>query len=167
MREPSPSRIGGRQHRDAAMAWRVRSYRGPRTGRRDTRVAREPERPCHFRRDCRPGFRLTNSRMIRSSVPSWRGRTEDETTVSPSEGNEVRRNEWQGVGTSRSTVEAGEPHRRDPVEERGCRFKQPLEGTMAGASEPVDVSTKQRRIADRVRDGIVPQRRFETRSRVR
>src|ERR1700677_609621 len=56
-----------------------RSYRGPRTGRRGMRVAREPERPCHFRRDCRPGFRLTNSRLIRSSVPSWRGRTEDET----------------------------------------------------------------------------------------
>jgi hypothetical protein len=31
----------------------LRSYRGPRTGRRDMRVAREPERPCRFRRDCR------------------------------------------------------------------------------------------------------------------
>ena len=31
--------------RHAAMAWRVRSYRGPRTGRRDTRGAREPESP--------------------------------------------------------------------------------------------------------------------------
>ena len=49
------------------------------------------------------------------------------------------------------TVEAGEPYRRDPVEERGCRFKQPLEGNMAGASEPVDVSTKQRRIAELAR----------------
>jgi len=71
--------------------------------------------------------------------------------VSPSEGNEVRRDEWQGVGTSRSTVEVGEPYRRDPAEGRGCRFKQPLEGNMAGASEPVDVSTKQRRIAELAR----------------
>src|ERR1700730_18012861 len=37
------------------------------------------------------------------------------------------------------------------MEGRGCRFKQPLEGNMAGASEPVDVSTKQRRIAELAR----------------
>ncbi len=53
---------GPRRH--AATVWRVRSYWGPRTGRRDMRVAREPEKPCHFRRECRPGFRLTNSRLI-------------------------------------------------------------------------------------------------------
>jgi hypothetical protein len=51
-----------------------RSYRGPRTGRRDMRVAREPERPCLFRRDRRPGFRLTNSRSrargSRAMVPN-------------------------------------------------------------------------------------------------
>jgi RNA-directed DNA polymerase len=77
--------------------------------------------------------------------------------VSPNEGNEVRRDERQGVGASHSTDEAGEPYRRDPAEGRGCRFKQPLEGNMAGASEPVDVSTKQQRIADkrRVRDGVL------------
>jgi hypothetical protein len=79
--------------------------------------------------------------------------------VSPSEGNEVRRNEWQGVGASRSTVEVGEPYRRDPVEGRGCRFGRPLEGNMAGASKPVDVTTKQQRIAT--------VRSPETRSRVR
>ena len=37
-------------------------HRAHRTGRRDMRVAREPERPCRFRRDCRPETRLTNSR---------------------------------------------------------------------------------------------------------
>src|SRR3974390_2593015 len=37
------------------------------------------------------------------------------------------------------------------MEPRGRRFKQPLEGNMAGASEPVDVSTKQRRIAELAR----------------
>jgi hypothetical protein len=51
----------------------LRSYRGPRTGRRDMRVAREPERPCRFRGDCRPGFRLNNSRLIRSSCPELAG----------------------------------------------------------------------------------------------
>jgi hypothetical protein len=56
-----------------------RSYPVPRIGHRGMRVAREPERPCHFRRDCRPGFRLSNSGLLRSSVPSWPGRTEDET----------------------------------------------------------------------------------------
>src|SRR4029077_17537616 len=45
------------------------SCRGPRTGRRDTRVAREPERPCRFRRDCRLETRLTNSRLIPSLRP--------------------------------------------------------------------------------------------------
>src|SRR5208337_3677906 len=50
-----------------------RSYRGPRTGRRDIRVAREPERPCRFRRDCRLESRLTNSRWIRSSRPELAG----------------------------------------------------------------------------------------------
>ena len=39
----------------------------------------------------------------------------------------------------------------DPAERRGCRFKQPLEGNMAGASEPVDVSTKRQRIVQLAR----------------
>src|SRR5947199_216713 len=51
----------------------LRSYRGPRTGRRDTRVAREPERPCHLRRGCRSETRLTNSRLIPSSGPGLAG----------------------------------------------------------------------------------------------
>ena len=36
------------------------------------------------------------------------GRTTDAAMVSPSEGDEVRRDERQGVGASRSTVEPGE-----------------------------------------------------------
>jgi len=95
----------------------LRSYRGPRTGRRDMRVAREPERPCRFHRDCRPESRLTNSRLIHSSVPSWWGRTGDEPMVSPSEGNEVRRDGRRGVGASHSIVEAGEPSRGTPWRE--------------------------------------------------
>ena len=37
--------------------------------------------------------------------------------VSPSEGNEVRRDEWQGVGASHSTDEAGEPTEGTPRRE--------------------------------------------------
>ena len=95
----------------------LRSYRGPRTGRRDTRVAREPERPCRFRRDCRLESRLPTPGGSAAPVPSWRGRTGDETTVSPSEGNEVRRDGRQGVGASHSNVEAGELDRRTPRSE--------------------------------------------------
>src|SRR5206468_10225630 len=61
-RAEAPQRLGA-----------LRSYRGPRAGRRDTRVAREPERPCHLRRSGRPETRLTNSRMILSSGPELMG----------------------------------------------------------------------------------------------
>ena len=42
------------------------------------RVLRELGRPCRLHRDCRPEPRLTNSRLIHSSVPSWWGRTGDD-----------------------------------------------------------------------------------------
>jgi hypothetical protein len=42
------------------------------------RVSRELGRPCRLYRDCRREPRLTNSRLIPSSVPSWWGRTGDE-----------------------------------------------------------------------------------------
>ena len=42
------------------------------------RVSRELGRPCRLHCDCRLGARLTNSRLIHSSVPSWWGRTGDE-----------------------------------------------------------------------------------------
>ena len=42
------------------------------------------------------------------------GRTTDATMVSPSEGNEARRNGRQGVAAPHSTVEAGEPTRGTP-----------------------------------------------------
>ncbi len=41
-------------------------------------VSRELGRPCRFHRDCRLESRLTNSRLIHSSVPRWWGRTGDE-----------------------------------------------------------------------------------------
>jgi len=42
------------------------------------RVSRELERPCRLHRDGRLEPRLTNSRLIHSSVPCWWGRTGDE-----------------------------------------------------------------------------------------
>ena len=48
------------------------------------------------------------------------GRTRDATMVSPSEGNEVRRNGRQGVAAPHSTVEAGEPSRGTPWREGGA-----------------------------------------------
>ncbi len=40
------------------------------TWRMIARVSRELGRPCRFHRDCRLELRLTNSRLIHSSVPS-------------------------------------------------------------------------------------------------
>ena len=47
-------------------------------------------------------------------------------------------------------VKSGNPSRGDPAEGRGCRVAEPLEGTMAGASKPDPVFTKQQRIAETV-----------------
>jgi hypothetical protein len=41
------------------------------------RVSRQLGRPCRLCRACRQEHRLTNSRLIHSSVPSWWGRTGD------------------------------------------------------------------------------------------
>src|ERR1700730_19365400 len=68
--------------------------------------------------------------------------------VPPSERQEAR---WEGrrdVGASHSTVEPGELTHGDPGEGRGRRVMEPLEGNMAGASEPGTVFTKQQRIAE-------------------
>jgi hypothetical protein len=45
------------------------------------------------------------------------GTNQGRTAVSPNEGNEVRRDEWQEVGASHSNVEAGELDRRTPRSE--------------------------------------------------
>ena len=95
----------------------LRSYRGPRTGRRDTRVAREPERPCRLRRDCRLGVPAYQLQVDPQLCPELVGTNRGRTMVSPSEGNEVRRDERQGVGAFHSNVEAGELDRRTPRSE--------------------------------------------------
>jgi hypothetical protein len=78
--------------------------------------------------------------------------------VSPSEGNEARRDERRGVGASHSTGEAGEPP-EGPRGGKGTPSHQPLAGSMAGTSRPETVSTKRQRIAE--------AQRGETRSRMR
>ena len=85
-------------------------------------VSRELGRPCRLHRDCRLEPRLTNSRLIHSSlVPSWWGRTGDEPMVSPSEGNEARRDGRQGVAAPIVVLKRGRRPSPDPVERRGCR----------------------------------------------
>jgi hypothetical protein len=79
--------------------------------------------------------------------------------VSPSEvptkrGEKVRRESERLIVPAKS----GNPTRGDPVEGRGRRVAEPLEGNMAGAQEPDPVSTKRQRIAELAKQD--PQRVF-------
>jgi len=77
-----------------------------------TRVPRELGRPCRSHRLCRleiPAYQLQDD--PRPRVRDRRGQNPDAAMVSPSEGNEVRRNGRQGVEASHSAVEPGEPSR--------------------------------------------------------
>ena len=99
---------------------------------------------------------MTKPQRSRRRVPRREPRTRGHEAVPPSEGDEVRRDERQGVGAPDSTEETGEPVPGDPGEGSGCQVKEPLGGTMAGASElekgvgrstPKSISTKLQRIA--------------------
>ncbi len=59
----------------------------------------------------------------------------------------------------------GNRRRRDPVEGRGRRTTEPLEGNRAGASKPDPVSTRRQRIAELAKQS--PQRGFTSRGRHR
>ncbi len=83
------------------------------------RVAREPERPCRFHRHFRLGNRNTNSPCPRSRVPAA-GSKPGARVVSPTEGNEGRRDGRTGVGAPHSTVETGEPFRGTRRREGGA-----------------------------------------------
>ena len=78
--------------------------------------------------------------------------------VPPREGNEARRDGRRGIGAPHSTGEAGESGQRDPVEGRGRRQLDPLEGQMANTPRLGPVSTKRQRIAragqPRTGDGV-------------
>ena len=68
--------------------------------------------------------------------------------VPPREGNEARGDGRRGIGAPHSTGEAGESGQRDPVEGRGRRRMDPLEGQMANTPRLDPVSTKRQRIAE-------------------
>ena len=84
------------------------------------RVPRELGRPCRLHRDCRLELRLTNSRLIRGSVPSRRGRTGDERWYRQAK--ETKRGEMDDKESQRPIVAMrrgnGPP---DPGERRGQR----------------------------------------------
>ena len=98
------------------MAWRPRSYRGPRTGPRDTRVPGNLRGPAVSTDISGSGTGTPTPRAHgRASRPA--GSKSGARVVSPSEGNETRRDERQGVGASHSTDEAGEPNQGTPRRE--------------------------------------------------
>ncbi len=85
-----------------------------------SRVPRELGRPCRLHRDGRLELRLTNSRLIHSSVPSWWGRTGDERWYRQAK--ETKHGEMDGKESECPIVVLkrgnGPP---DPVERRGHR----------------------------------------------
>ncbi len=67
------------------------------------------------------------------------------------EGNEARGDGRRGIGAPHTTGEAGESCPRNPVEGRGRREMDPLEGTMANTPRLDAVSPKRQRIAELAR----------------
>jgi hypothetical protein len=83
-----------------------------------SRVPRELGRPCRLHRDGRLELRLTNSRLIHSSVPSWWGRTGDERWYRQAK--ETKRGEMGVKESERLVVPLSQGnHPRDPGEGRG------------------------------------------------
>jgi hypothetical protein len=72
------------------------------TRRMIIRVSRELGRPCRLHRACRLEPRLTNSRLIHSSVPSWWGRTGDDRWYRQAK--ETKRGETDGKKSQRLIV---------------------------------------------------------------
>ncbi len=115
-------RGGGRAvHATIGPEARERSDRGRRARAMIIRVPQEPGRPDRLHRDFRLGNRIINSPVPTISRRDRREQTMTPTVVSPSEGNEVRRDGRLGVGASHSIDEAGEQALLDPVEKRGRR----------------------------------------------
>ena len=71
--------------------------------------------------------------------------------VPPREGNEARGDGRRGIGAPHTTGEAGESCPRNPVEGRGRREMDPLEGKTANTPRLEPVSTLRQRIAERAR----------------
>ncbi len=70
------------------------------------------------------------------------------------EGNEARRDGRRGIGAPHTTGEAGESCPRNPVEGRGRREMDPLEGKTANTPRLEPVSTLRQRIAERARHAL-------------
>ena len=99
-----------------------------------------------------PAYQLRDDPRPRVRVR--RGRTADASVVSPSEGNEVRRNGRQGVGASPISIEAGERPFRTPWSEGDAVSR--TEGRLhAGDTEPRNMYPQGRRI---VRGTAKPRR---------
>ena len=73
------------------------------------RVPQEPGRPNRFHRNIRLGNRITNSLEPTMARRDRWEQTMTQPVVSPSEGNEARRDGRLGVGASHTIDEAGEP----------------------------------------------------------
>jgi RNA-directed DNA polymerase len=85
--------------------------------------------------------------QLAAGVLPGSGANRSTTTVSPNEGNEVKREGRQGFREAHSTADAGTPTPRDPAEGRGGQVMEPREGKPTGAPTPDSVSTKLARIA--------------------
>ena len=114
-------------------AWSGRSRRGRRAGHARTGVPQEPGKPCRLHVQSRNGATgITNPRP--TARVTWGGGsgqrpdTKGSVTnvVSPSEGNEVRRDGRQGLGASHSTCEAGESHPGRPCGGKGMPDQRPV-----------------------------------------
>jgi hypothetical protein len=109
---------GGRVGRvSLGPAERDRSCRGRRARTMIIRVPQEPERPDRLHRFTRLGNRVINSPEPTIARRDRWEQTSTQPVVSPSEGNEVRRDGRSGVGASHSIGEAGEPLRGTPPRE--------------------------------------------------
>ena len=126
------------------------------TWRMIVRVSRERGRSCRLHRDCRLEPRLTNSRLIPSLRPRLVGTKNGTTTlVSPSEGNEARRDGRQGVAVPHSSVEAGERPFRTPWSEGGAAL---WTGSWNHAEDAVPHRRVTAKRPSRVGDSDIPQR---------
>ena len=119
-------------HAEPSYGLVVGSCRGQRTRHRYNRVLQEPGRPCSS-----PLHKLARGCQSRKLQASSRrracGRNEHRRTgvVSPSEGNEVRREGHRASEHFIVPSTLGHSDRGDPVEGRECRATEPLAGNLS------------------------------------
>jgi len=117
--------------------------------------ARKATSPGNSRRLRRTGSELavppgseSGARVARVAQEPWEASSSpSERTVPLSEGNEAMRDGRRGVRAPRGSRGSGGTHPRDPVEGRGRRVTEPLEGKMAEIPSSGTVSPKLERVA--------------------